>query len=102
MVKSKTIIGSLSAKQWGNVVSINGYAKIDSISANTDLAIGNISGLLLPNDVIRGMGQLCQNAYDSSGDVVYFIIGTDGTVSIRTTTARTNWYLRVSVTYIAS
>lgn len=101
-VKSKTILGSLGAKQCGNVVSINGYAKIDSISANTDLTIGNIGDLIPPNDTIRGMCVLCQNAYDSTGDVAYFVVGTNGSVSIRTATARTNWYVRVSVTYIAN
>lgn len=101
-VTSKTILGSLGAKQCGNVVSINGYAKIDSISANTDLTIGNIGDLLPPNDTIRGMCVLCQNAYDSTGDVAYFVVGTNGSVSIRTATARTNWYARVSVTYIAN
>jgi len=101
-VKSRTILGSLGAKQYGKVVSINGYAKIDSISANTDLTIGNIGDLIPPNDAIRGMCVLCQNAYDSTGDVAYFVVGTNGSVSIRTATARTNWYVRASVTYIAS
>ena len=101
-VKNNTILGSLGAKQCGNVVSINGYAKIDSISANTDLTIGNIGNLIPPNDTIRGMCVLCQNAYDSTGDVAYFVVGTNGSVSIRTATARTNWYVRVSVTYIAN
>ena len=100
-LKSKTIIGALSAKQYGNVVSINGYAKIDSISANTDLTIGNIGDLTPPNDTIRGMCILCENAYDSTGDIAYFVVGTNGSVIIKTATARTNWYVRVSVTYIA-
>lgn len=101
-VKSQTILGSLGAKQYGNVVSINGYARIDSISVNTDLTIGNIGDLLKPNDTIRGMCVLCQNAYDSTGDVAYFVVGTNGSVSIRTATARTNWYVRASITYIAN
>lgn len=98
-VKKHVVVGAIIAKQYGKVVSIQGYERIASISANVYTELGNIGDLLKPTDVIRGSCIIGENAY-GNGDVAYLAVGTDGKVNFTAPTSRTNWFVRVSITYI--
>ena len=92
--------GELEVAQYGRVVTINGYMQVASITAGDVITIGNVGICDPPRNVIRGTCIVCQNAW-LNGDVAYMSISTDGVISITAPTARTNWYVRTSITYIA-
>lgn len=86
IVNWSTIVtgGTLSVKQFGNIVVINGYI-VATLTANTVNSIGTISGVGLPVDAIRAIAAVAVHAYDPASSIAYLNITTSGAVTITPT-----------------
>lgn len=84
---------NLSIRQVGKVVSIQGFISGLVVGGTT---IGKISGVDAPPVTLRTLANSTNQAWET-GDSVYTVIGTDGTMDSRITKP----VLNISITYIA-
>ena len=98
--------GSLDVKQYGNVISINGYVyDINGTTSNDgEYTLGYISGVSLPSSVIWSLGET--GATGSSADTIgdnfaRISLESTGALKLRVKTGRTGGFgIRVNLTYI--
>lgn len=86
-------------KQFGNVVTMSGYANNVSIPATTSFMIGTVSGVSLPPNVVGSRGAVGPNAYTTGADA-YIGVETNGNVYVYSASAGSTVYF--SVTWIAN
>jgi len=94
---------SVIVRQFGKVVSINGYIlRANLPNSGTTYRLGTLSNVSNPPIDIRTLGTIANAAYDN-GDNVYLVVGTDGSISIKTrSSVGSSLAIYFSVTYIAN
>ena len=90
----------LTVKQFGNVVSVSGFVRELSLTANTAINIATISGVKMPQDTIRTVGLSGSNAY-SLGTPCYIALATSGLITA-TVASASDTVVRFSFCYVAN
>lgn len=95
-------IANINVKQYGNVVSLQGYiASLPALSASL-VQIGSIQGVSYPTETIRTICTIASYAY-INGEQSYFTIGTKGEISITPRSSKSaGMALYVSVVYVVN
>ena len=88
---------NLIVRQYEHTVAIYGYIDGMSLSANTSVDIAQISGVILPANVVRVKGTVGTNAY-SVGNDAYIAINTTGIITVIPSTSGSTIYF--NATYI--
>ncbi len=96
---NSSIDPQLTIKQFGRVVSINGFVR--NVSVGSNVSMGTISGVDAPPDVIRTVGGVANQPYQHPEDVAYITLGTNGNLSLTSTASGTK-SVYFSFTYIAT
>ena len=78
---------NLLIKQSGNVVFVGGY--LSNVSAGSTVRLGTFTGIKAPNNVLRFLCGVADQAYQHPQDVAYCTIGTDLSLSINSTASGT-------------
>ena len=90
-------VANVIVRQYGNVVTMSGYAYNVPVSSNA--VIFTISGVSNPSYAIRGVCGVAAHAYDHPEDVAYITLGTNGVLSINSTLSG-NKFVYFSLSYI--
>lgn len=96
---------NISVKQFGSVVSINGYlSNLSALSSTDARRLGTISGVPLPSSFIRTMCAFADHAYDPPSEVIYLSIdNSTGNVGVNLSSgsqSATNKSVYFSVCYV--
>lgn len=89
----------LTIEQYGRVVTINGFIRDISFTADTEKQILKISGVDLPKIPIRAVVGVASNPYNVP-TASYGVISTSGDISVRTSLSGSRSVI-LSITYIA-
>ena len=81
----KTGDANLVIRQSGRTVTINGYTTNTSLTAGTEVELGTVSGVALPNFNVRGLCGVAGAAYQHPADVAYITLGTNGKLFVNST-----------------
>lgn len=91
---------SLTIKQFGKVVTINGYVQNISPVGNTPLVLGTVSGVDMPPLDLRATAAIASAAYEDPSQMAYLTLTTSGELKVRCENAATNVSTYFSVSYI--
>ena len=91
---------SLTIKQFGKVVTINGYVQNISPVGNTPLVLGTVSGVDMPPLDLRATAAIASAAYEDPSQMAYLTLTTSGELKVRCENAATNVAAYFSVSYI--
>lgn len=96
---------NISVKQFGSVVSINGYlSNLSALSSTDARRLGTISGVSLPSSFIRTICAFADHAYDPPSEVIYLSIdNSTGNVGVNLSSgsqSATNKSVYFSVCYV--
>ena len=72
---------NIVVRQFGEVVTINGWVSNATLTANTATKIGEISNVTMPPEVIRTYCNVGGNAYQV-GTLSYIGLGTNGEIGV--------------------
>lgn len=78
---------NLLIKQSGNVVFVGGY--LQNVPAGSNVRLGTLTGVSPPNNVLRFLCGVADQAYQHPQDVAYCTIGTDLSLTINSTASGT-------------
>lgn len=95
----QSLTSSLSIRQSGHVVTVFGYINNVSIPTTSSTVIGAIGNVSLPTNGVRVVGSVGANAY-SMGTPSYFVIGTDGNLSVSTSATGSDRAVFFNATWI--
>lgn len=90
---------SLAIRQYGNVITITGYATGITLTANTETKIGDISGVPFPKEAARTVCSVGGAGYEM-GTASYCVINTSGELRIRTSNGGSGKAVFFNITYI--
>lgn len=94
-------LNELDVRQYGRVVTINGYAEHITAAADTVTQIGTISGISLPIKEIRAIGGVAAHAYNAPTKIAYINISSStGNIFVRCTEALNDQSIYFSISYI--
>ena len=92
----------LQIKQFGKIVSINGWIENISITSSTASAyLGTFAGINMPPDSIRTLAGIAAHAYEHPQDVAYLYMLADGKLYCHSTATGTKAAI-FSFSYIAN
>ena len=94
-------VGNVVIKQYGNVVTVNGYAENVPVQAGTTVAFCTISGVSLPAADLRTTCGIARAAWAEPDEVGYIILETNGSLKVRSKTISASKYIYFSFSYIA-
>lgn len=95
----QSLSNGLLIRQSGHVVTIFGYINNVTISTTASTVIGAIGNVSLPANAVRVVGSVGANAY-SMGTPSYFVIGTDGNLSVSTSATGSDRAVFFNATWI--
>ena len=91
---------SLAIKQFGKVVTINGYVQNISPVGNTPLVLGTVSDVDMPPLDLRATAAIASAAYEDPSQMAYLTLTTSGELKVRCENTATNVATYFSVSYI--
>lgn len=96
---SSDIIDRLSIKQFGKVITVNGYIEGVTASANSQFTLGTISGVDVPPVAIRTIAGVASAGYNPPEQIGYLSLSTGNSLAITVTEAITSKVLYFSFSY---
>lgn len=88
----------LVIRQFGNVVSINGYLSGLTLNSNAETFLGTVSDVSMPEDAIRIRGAAGSQPYSVQNDA-YFYLDVDGKLHV---TCSGGQAVYLSISYVAN
>ena len=82
-----SVTANLLIKQSGNAVFVGGY--LQNVSAGSNVRLGTFTGIAAPNNALRFLCGVANQAYEHPQDVAYCTIGTDLSLTITSTASGT-------------
>lgn len=92
---------SVDIRQYGRVVTVNGYAEHITAAADTVTQIATLSGVSMPIKEIRAIGGVAAHAYNAPTKIAYINISSStGNIFVRCTEAFNDQSIYLSISYI--
>lgn len=92
---------SVFVMQSGKIVMVTGYVSGATITANTETEIGRITGVDLPENIVRTVCAVSSQAYNAPTSMAYAYINTAGRLGFNSSSAGTNRAVYFTITYVA-
>ena len=92
---------SIFVRQYGKVVSVNGYINGVTTTANAETQIGTLSNIGLPTEHIRALCSVGANGY-SMGTPSYMSISVSGAVAVTSSNGGSGKAIYFNITYISA